>query len=569
MSRLRGTMRLNKKGILLVVVFLSSFLGFTHLMTLAVEESTPSVWVRIYRIQAVDPIEGFLEDGADWRYKIHVWDGEKYLTIEHKPESNHDDIVVNRVHAFEDITTVSSSIEINLYEDDVLGHEVADISSSKARSAFHCTYDLKSDTFSGDSVIEEGGYYKTSGDYDDSVATDENDANLWFDIWDNYSPPVADAGSDQQCYSGDKVNFDGGGSTASSGSSIVRYQWDFENDGIFDAEGQTTSYTYTEKGEFTVVLRVTDTLDEWDEDTCTVNVLNREPEPSFTYNPSYPSIQDVINFEDTSEDPDGTIVSWLWSFGDGNTSTQRNPSHQYDDKGDYLVELTVTDNDDAESSTTQTVTVLNLDPIANFTYSPSSPKEGDDIQFTDLSTDPEGRSLSWLWDFGDGYTSEQKNPSHEYAEAGVYSVTLTVSDDEEATDSISRTVNITQNLPPVADFTYSPTNPKVGERVSFTDESSDPEGKGLTQWYWQFGDGDVSTLETPTHEYKKAGQFIVNLTVTDDVGVTDSITKTINVTEIPLYQQDWFYITIVIVIVVGVGISAVLLRKRAKPETKS
>ena len=229
----------------------------------AQEDPTPSVWVKIYRIQKIDDIENVLEDGADWRYIVQIWDGDQYKSTEHTPESNNDDIIVNEVHAFGDIMTVSSSIHIYLYEDDFLGYETADISGAKGRSRFDLVYDLISNTFTGDTIIEEGGYLKTSGDYDDSVATDENDANLWFTIWDNYDPPTADAGSDEiVCYSGDKVNFDGSGSTASSGSSLVKYEWDFEKDGIVDVEGEKTSYTYPTKGQFTAALRVTDNLGE-------------------------------------------------------------------------------------------------------------------------------------------------------------------------------------------------------------------------------------------------------------------------------------------------------------------
>lgn len=465
---------LDKKAILLFGVLFLYLITLTESMTLAQEDPTPNVWIKIYRIQKIDDIEGFLEGEADWRYNVRIWDGDQYKTDEYTPASNHDDIVVNKVHTFGDIMTVSTSIYVYLYEDDLFGYEVADISGAKGRSRFDLVYDLISNTFTSDEVIIEGGYYKTSGDYDGSVTTDENDANLWFTIWDNYDLPTADAGSDQIAYPDDKVNFDGSGSTASSGSSIVKYEWDFENDGIVDAEGQKTSYTYLSKGEFTVRLRVTDNLGEFNDSFCTVTVLNPIPVANFTWSPLPATIQDIINFVDTSQD-DESIISWFWDFGGGANSTEQNPSHQYADKGTYDVQLTVTDNDYATDSETKTITIQNVPPIADFTYSPTSTKKGQDVQFTDTSTDPEGKELIYLWDFGDGYTSTHKSPIHKYTEAK---------------------------------------------------------------------------------------QYIVNLTVTDDEEAVNSTTKTISISEIPIYEQQEFYIAIAIVIVVAVAISAFALRRR-------
>ncbi|RLI42490.1 hypothetical protein DRO59_04030, partial [Candidatus Bathyarchaeota archaeon] len=241
------------------------------------------------------------------------------------------------------------------------------------RAEYRGTYDLRTNDLSGDEVIIEAGYYKTSGDYDDSIEVDENDASLWFDIWDNYNLPTANAGPDQTIYTGEKVNFDGTASTASSGSSIVRYEWDFENDGVIDAEGAKTSYTYTQKGQYTVTLRVTDSLGQTNTDTCIITVHNRYPIVSFTYTPSKPTVQDTVSFVDTSEDPDGSIVSWFWDFGDGTNSTDHTPTHQYSDKGNYTVALTVTDNDGAQNTLTKTMTIYNIAPTASFTFSPSQP----------------------------------------------------------------------------------------------------------------------------------------------------------------------------------------------------
>jgi len=434
-------MKKSIKGLLLMLLFsvLLNVVVFTPSVSAA--ENLPTVWVKVYRIQAVDTIENFLESDADWRYTITVSDGETLTTRDFKCPSNNDDIVLDRADSFTDIKNQDVFVSISLYEDDLVGDETADISSSG--TSFGCTYNLVSNELGGDDTIMEGEYYKTSGDYDGSTKTDENDANLWFTIFDNYDAPAANAGEDQSAYTGEKVNFDGSLSTASEGSSIVKFEWDFENDGIIDAEGENTSYIYNQKGTQTCRLIVTDSIGVMSEDTCLVNVMNRSPIAEFTFSPSDPSIQDEVNITDTSTDPDGAITSCFWDFGDGTTSTLKNPSHTFTRKGEWQVTLTVTDNDGAEDSITHTVTVINLQPEASFNCT-LNPQTDMDIQFTDNSVDPENMSLSWFWDFGDGNTSELQTPTHKFATEGDYNVTLTVTDDENATDTFTMTVPVTK-----------------------------------------------------------------------------------------------------------------------------
>ena len=116
----------------------------------------------------------------------------------------------------------------------------------------------------------------------------------------------------------------------------------------------------------------------------------------------------------------------------------QNPTHDYADDGTYSVTLTVTDDDGASDSISKDVVVSNVPPTADFTYSPSSPTDLDVIQFTDTSTDSDGTIASWSWDFGDGDTSTLQNPTHDYADDGTYPVTLTVTDDDGASDSYQR-----------------------------------------------------------------------------------------------------------------------------------
>jgi PKD repeat protein len=256
---------------------------------------------------------------------------------------------------------------------------------------------------------------------------------------------------------------------------------------------------------------------------------NQPPEADFTFNTD----ELTVNFTDQSSDPDGTIEDWSWNFGDGNTSTQQNPSHTYAAAGTYTVTLTVTDNDAATDSISKDVTVSagNQAPTADFTFTTG----GLTANFTDQSSDPDGTITNWSWNFGDGGSSTAQNPSHTYAIDGTYTVTLTVTDNDGATDSVPKNVTVSapQNQPPTADFTYT----TDGLTANFTDQSSDNDGT-ITNWSWNFGDGGSSTTQNPSHTYAAAGTYTVTLTVTDNDGATDSTSKQVTVSDgggIPTY----------------------------------
>ncbi len=151
-------------------------------------------------------------------------------------------------------------------------------------------------------------------------------------------------------------------------------------------------------------------------------------------------------------------------------------------------------------------------PVANFTGTPTSGSAPLTVAFTDAST---GSIASWAWDFGDTGTSTAQNPSHVYAAAGTYTVSLTVTG-PGGSDTLIRTdyVTVTAPAPPTANFTGTPTSGNAPLTVNFTDLSTG----SITGWSWDFGDTSSSTLQNPGHVYAAAGTYTVTLTVTGPGG---------------------------------------------------
>ena len=194
---------------------------------------------------------------------------------------------------------------------------------------------------------------------------------------------------------------------------------------------------------WSIPLTVTITNQNTGQDTGSDNQgENMPPIAQFTYLPIMATTQDTLQFTDHSTDLNGTIASWYWDFGDNTNSTSQNPTHAYEDNEAYTVALTIWDDSGATNTTIQHIIVANTPPAAKFTYTPTFPLQNDTVQFTDQSTDLDGTIISWQWDFGDGIHSMEKNTHHQYNTNGTFTITLYVTDDDNATDSAKKTITV-------------------------------------------------------------------------------------------------------------------------------
>ncbi|UCG44862.1 MAG: PKD domain-containing protein [Candidatus Bathyarchaeota archaeon] len=348
-------------------------------------------------------------------------------------------------------------------------------------------------------------------------------------------PPVASfTYSPSEPQVGEIVTFDASTSFDPDGT-IVSYEWNF-GDGI-DGTGEIVNHTYTEDATFLTILNVTDNNGLSNTTSMSITVLNRPPNAIFTESAEAVYTNEVITFNASdSFDPDGTIVSYFWDFGDGNEGANLIVGHSYTDDGNYTVTLTVTDDDGATDNATAIKTVLNRAPVALFLESIHVVFIDVSIQFNaSESYDSDGEIVSYFWDFGDGTNTTGVTAEHAYTTKGEFTVTLTVTDDDGA-QGLELAVKTVLNQMPIAILDESTEVAVIGEPIMFNaSDSYDPDGE-IISYYWSFGDGTEGSGITISHAYDTNGTFTVTLTVTDDDDGSNSTTsiKTIMTNEMPI-----------------------------------
>jgi len=306
------------------------------------------------------------------------------------------------------------------------------------------------------------------------------------------------------------VSFTGSGS---GGVGPYTFAWAF-GDGESSA-AQNPSHGYTNAGTFSAVLTVTDagSPQQTCRDTVQVIVL---PVLSCaaTRNPAAGVAPLDVSF--TGSGSGGVApYAYSWTLGDGGTSAAQDPSHQYATSDTFQVVLTVTDAGAPQQTCRDTVQVIVL-PVLTCaaTRNPAAGVAPLEVSFTGLGAGGVG-PYAYSWTFGDDGTSAAQNPSHTYALAGAYESILTVQDSGAPQQTCSDTVLITVAAVLACEATPDSTSGIAPFTVDFNANGSG--GLGAYSYNWEFGDGQSSASQNPSHEFTAPGDYTVVLTITDSI----------------------------------------------------
>ncbi len=237
---------------------------------------------------------------------------------------------------------------------------------------------------------------------------------------------------------------------------------------------------------------------------------------------------DTVHFQNLSLKGTSDTIAYRWWFGDGDSTDAIQPSHYYPIPGTYQVTLRVTSPCGVDSTVTKSVNVY-PGPRADWTHANAcATRYTDFMDSTILDTIVNSYEDDWVWDFGNGDSSTLQNPTYIYPLPGTYTVNFTVMTNHGCVDTASHTVVVHHR--PYADFL---TADVCLRDTAFFADSTQLAGDSLVTWNWDFGDGNNSTLQHPSHFFTPADTYFVELIVATNEGCTDTILKPIKVLPLP------------------------------------
>lgn len=311
-------------------------------------------------------------------------------------------------------------------------------------------------------------------------------------------------------------------STVPSGAAT--FNWDFGTSPASNATGTSTSKLYSAPGIYLVTLKVT-------VNGCTSTIAKHVTQapratPDFTFTPTQCD-NGFVDFTNASNSPVFGSASYVWKFGDGIVATEINPSHTYNNFQTFNVTLVANTNLGCADSITKSVT-LRETPVSNFSMSAST-CTNQPINFTNTTTVPAGHVNTYEWEFGDGNTSSNSSPTHQYASPNTYEIVLkSISSNGCSSEHKS---SITIKMKPAADFIAATVC--EGQPTLFDNNSRTDDNEPLT-YKWMFGNGDSSTATRPSVVYAADGSYNATLTALHPNGCADTKTVSVTVNNVPV-----------------------------------
>lgn len=320
---------------------------------------------------------------------------------------------------------------------------------------------------------------------------------------------------------------------------IASWIWEFGDGGI--SSSQHPTHIYQTEGIFTATLTVSNSFGADSEVKPNLVAITGTDEAvlaGFSTDNNVGVLPFNVRFINNSA---GKAEGFTWKFGDGAVSSEREPGHLYEKAGEFDVSLSVKGASSADTRKEEKfIKIINREDVAAwFTASPLTGNGPLEVQFVDRSV---GDVAGWLWDFGDEKASTLQNPKHVYTEKGKFTVSVAVSG-KSGTSNVKKMEDLIEVLEivlptptPETAGTPQPANTPEPLRADFGAEQvkgeapfeavfSDISTGNPVKWLWDFGDGGTSGKQNPAHTYVDEGMFSVRLTVSNDSGENDSLTK--------------------------------------------
>ncbi|MFA5771701.1 MAG: PKD domain-containing protein [Thermoplasmata archaeon] len=339
----------------------------------------------------------------------------------------------------------------------------------------------------------------------------------------------------------ENITFDASNSTDLDGT-IASISWNMGDGSAVETGQNVIHHAYSSEGSYPVIVKLTDDQGGENAFPFTIDIGNGPPVADIRVDSKSVSNDDTvkgitsnknISFDASrSYDREGSVQSIMWEMGDGTQKSGQTVTHAYTNLSTYDVVVKLTDDVGAMRTVRFKIEIGNSLPVINATTTKfvnvTNATKAIIFQFKAPSSyDPNGKIVSYLWDFGDGVTSDEQNATHKYEHSGTYNITYTVTDDTGATTSVSETVKVPK-LSPVANGGGYDVKVSINEDVFFdASRSYSPDG-ALVKFVWKIDGVEYPSMIVP-YRFNVKKKYTVGLVVTDDEGLTANDTVTVNV----------------------------------------